>query len=416
MKDFYRKALAMSLAILLVFALAACSPKDAKQPDPDPSAEPTHSVDDLPEDVDFLPDNETDVAEKFLGFPDDTVLLTVDGVDVTAEEYLYWLGNMTSYYEMMVAYSGSLFNLDEAIDADGTTWDQQLKEIAYQNCVLLAVSPAAAAKYGVTLDEAGLAEVKEQRETRLENAGGETEYARQLQSMGISDRSAFLLDQKAALFTKLQEVYLEKVKSADDPEAITDQEMAAYLEEEGILRAKHILLLTKDTSTGAEYDDAQKAAQKAKAEDILAQLREDPAKFDQLMNENSEDTGLPAYPDGYLFGPGEMVEAFENGTRALEVGAISDVIESEFGYHIILRLDADCDESREEYAMEKFNAMMDEWVNNAAVEKKPEYDSFSTKDYYTPLVEFQQTLKEPVVDDQADATLEPQSTQSPAEE
>lgn len=416
MKDFFRRALALSLAILLVFVLAACGPKDAQEPGPDPSAEPTWSINDLPEDVDFLPDNETDVAEKFLGFPDSTALLTVDGVDVTAEEYLYWLGNMTSYYEMMVAYSGSLFNLDEAISDDGTTWDQQLKEIAYQNCVLLAVSPEAAAKYGVTLDEADLAEVKEQRETRLENAGGEEEYARQLQSMGISDRAAYRLDLAAALFTKLQEVYLEKVKSADDPEGITDQEMAAYLEQEGILRAKHILLLTKDMNTGEEYDDAKKAEQKAKAEDILAQLRQDPSKFDQLMNENSEDSGLSSYPDGYLFGPGEMVEPFENGTKALEVGAISDIIESTFGYHIILRLDADCDESREDCAMWKFNTMMDEWVTNAVVEKKPEYDSFSTKDYYTPLVEFQQSLREPVVDDQTDATLEPQPTQSPAEE
>ena len=411
MKNILRKLCAGSVAAAMACSLAACAPKEGGTATP--SAEPTWSAEQLPDDVAFLPENETDVAEKFLGFSKDTVLLKVNGTEVTAEDYLYWLGNMTSYYEMMMAYSGSMFNLDDPISDGGVTWDEQMKETAYQNCILLTVAPKVAATYGVTLDETDLEEVKSQRQSRIDSAGSETEYARQLQAMGISDRSAYRLDQQAALFSKVQEVYLEKVQTEGDPESITAEEMAAYVEEEGLLRAKHILLLTQDMNTGEQFDDARKAEQKAKAEEILAQLREDPTQFDTLMNENSEDTGLSSYPDGYLFGPGEMVSEFEEGTRALEVGAISEIIESSYGYHIILRLDADCDESREEYAMEKFNRMMDEWVTSATVEKMPEYDTFTTKDYYTPLVEFQAQLQEAVTEDQSDASLEPLPTDAP---
>lgn len=404
MKMQFRRALVLALTLILAFTLSACGPKEAA-PTASPTAAPTQPVD---PGIDFLPPNATDVAQEVLGFPNDTVLLTVNGADVTAEEYLYWLGNMTSYYDMMMSMYGSSLNLDEAVDSDGTTWGEQLKEIAYQNAVLIAVTPEAAARNGVTLDDEDLAELRQQRESNIESAGSEAKYAYQLQGMNISDETSFGLDLTSALFTKLEETYTQKLLTAGGAEALTDEDVAAYVEETGLLRAKHILLLTKDPDTGEDYDDAKKAEQKAKAEDILAKLREDPAQFDTLMNENSEDSGLSSYPDGYLFGPNEMVTEFEEGTRALAVGEISELVESTYGYHIILRLDADCEESRQECAESKFNEMMSAVVESAVVEKKPEYDSFTTKDYYEGLLAFQDTLQEPEVEDQSTATLEPQ--------
>lgn len=410
MKMQFRRALVLALTLILAFTLSACGPKEAaptETPTASPTAAPTQPVD---PGIDFLPDNATDVAQEVLGFPNGTVLLTVNGADVTAEEYLYWLGNMTSYYDMMMSMYGSSLNLDEAVDSDGTTWGEQLKEIAYQNAVLIAVTPEAAARNGVTLDDEDLAELRQQRESNIESAGSEAKYAYQLQGMNISDETSFGLDLTSALFTKLEETYTQKLLTAGGAEALTDEDVAAYVEETGLLRAKHILLLTKDPDTGEDYDDAKKAEQKAKAEDILAKLREDPAQFDTLMNENSEDSGLSSYPDGYLFGPNEMVTEFEEGTRALAVGEISELVESTYGYHIILRLDADCEESRQECAESKFNEMMSAVVESAVVEKKPEYDSFTTKDYYEGLLAFQDTLQEPEVEDQSTATLEPQPT------
>ena len=59
------------------------------------------------------------------------------------------------------------------------------------------------------MDEGDIAELIEQRKSNIESAGGEAEYARQLQSMGIDDKTAFRLDQASALFSKLQEAYTE---------------------------------------------------------------------------------------------------------------------------------------------------------------------------------------------------------------
>ncbi len=62
-------------------------------------------------------------------------------------------------------------------------------------------------------------------------------------------------------------------------------------------------------------------------------------KFGKLAREFSIDSGS-AKRDGSLgyFGRGKMVKAFEEAAFNLEVGAVSEPVKSEFGYHIIKRL------------------------------------------------------------------------------
>ncbi len=62
-------------------------------------------------------------------------------------------------------------------------------------------------------------------------------------------------------------------------------------------------------------------------------------KFGKLAKELSIDTGS-AKRDGSLgyFGRGKMVKPFEEAAFKLEVGAVSEPIKSEFGYHLIKRL------------------------------------------------------------------------------
>jgi hypothetical protein len=71
---------------------------------------------------------------------------------------------------------------------------------------------------------------------------------------------------------------------------------------------------------------------------------EDPiALFDQLMQQYGEDPGVASNPDGYLAQPGQMVAEFEQAALSLQDGKFSDVVTSQFGYHIILRLPLNMD-------------------------------------------------------------------------
>jgi peptidyl-prolyl cis-trans isomerase D len=96
-------------------------------------------------------------------------------------------------------------------------------------------------------------------------------------------------------------------------------------------RASHILI-----GFGVNATAEQKQKAKAKASEILAVLKKDPSKFEQIAVKESQDPGS-AVKGGDLgsFGHGAMVKPFEDSVFSMKVNQISDLVESEFGYHII---------------------------------------------------------------------------------
>ncbi len=92
-------------------------------------------------------------------------------------------------------------------------------------------------------------------------------------------------------------------------------------------RAAHILI-------GLEKSD--KARAKAKAEEVLAELKKTPAAFADLARKNSDDPGSAAKGgDLGFFGRGAMVKPFEDAAFKLKEGELSGVVESDFGFHLI---------------------------------------------------------------------------------
>jgi peptidyl-prolyl cis-trans isomerase D len=96
-------------------------------------------------------------------------------------------------------------------------------------------------------------------------------------------------------------------------------------------RASHILIKADKDMAAA---DRQKA--RAKADALLEQVRKSPGQFAELARKNSDDPGS-AERGGDLdfFGRGAMVKPFDDAVFAMKPGEISNVVESEFGFHII---------------------------------------------------------------------------------
>ena len=101
-----------------------------------------------------------------------------------------------------------------------------------------------------------------------------------------------------------------------------DEKVKELIDGGQMIRASHILVPEFETAKGIL--EAAKAA--------------NDEEFYNLVQEHGRDTGMVGNTDGYYFSAGQMVAEFEAAAFALEVGQTSEIVETEFGYHIIRRL------------------------------------------------------------------------------
>lgn len=344
-----------------------------------------------------------DPIQDVMGYPGSTVMFTVNGNDVTAADYFYWMAQNVDYVASYYSAMGSDIVWTDSM-GDEVTMDQYVKDSSRDTAVVYSIVTAKAEELGYGLteeDEASFDEQMEQAKTAVAGQAGEENkdeaYANWLKSMCLTEDGIRKLTSVGTLYSHMEEGMLREGSEYAPDRASLD----AYVQENDLLSAKHILLLTTDMASGTDLDDAARAEKKATAEDILAQLQavqDDPealaAKFDELMHQYSEDTGLTAYPDGYVFSAGEMVPEFEDATRALEPGAISGIVESSYGYHIILRQDAASSaEVLEACGGDVMDDLLNDWVDEAEVVTTETYDALTTEEFYTNLTAFRATLE-----------------------
>ena len=220
-----------------------------------------------------------------------------------------------------------------------------------------------AVELGIEFTAEDEAELEAQIASMKEQTGGEVGYKNQLAMLGTTAEAFESLYKKNMMVSKLVEKLEEDGTLVVDDAAIKDYITNNYV------KAQHILFLTQDQTTGESFDAATLDEKKAKAEATLEKINagED---FVALMNELSEDTGLATYPDGYEFTKGEMVPQFEEAAFGLEVNAVSGIVETSYGYHIIKRLPFEVTEEKiAQYSEnaksaaqnEKLDALTEEW-------------------------------------------------------
>lgn len=345
----------------------------------------------------------TGVTDPYLataGVAGDTVVAQAGGVDITAAQWLQWAA---SYADQYAQYFGSDLPWDQ--DDGSGTMEDAIKEAALQMAQLYALLPGEAAREGVAVDDSQLAEDEASLDKMAEDLGGDEMAQHYLWQIPLTRQSYLDMRLSAMASGAIQEARYGE----NGTQRPTDAQVLAYATDElGIAyRVKHILLTTVDTSkpltdedgkyTG-EYeplDEATVAEKRKLAEDILAQLEgsSDPvALFDDLMHQYSEDTGLSSNPDGYDAQEGQMVEPFEKASLALKEGEFSGIVESAFGYHIILRLPIIADNYRDDYVTYLMTQDNEKLLDSDPAATNEVYDSMDLKAFYENLTALRNTV------------------------
>lgn len=282
---------------------------------------------------------------------EDTVM-TVDGVDVSFDEYMYYLNTaastLISYYQ---SSTGAGVDWDGVCIYDKTRTNAEwcINEALYnaaQGCVIMSKGKSMNA---LPTDEQ-LKSLEDNistiRKNYEESDDPDAAFADALNGQGFTLESFKAVNKinftLSNIFTSLY---------GENGEKLSEEKLQTYIEENGYMTSAHILFRTKEDvkgengqTTQEELSDSAKAEKKAQAEKLCKELKaikddtQRKEKFFEYMKEYSEDPGKESFPNGYCFTEGTMVEEYTDTTRELKNYEVSDVVESDFGYHIIMRL------------------------------------------------------------------------------
>ncbi|MFC2095780.1 peptidylprolyl isomerase, partial [Candidatus Bipolaricaulota bacterium] len=295
---------------------------------------------------------------------DREVLALVNGYSIYVDDFESSKNAILSQY----AQTYSQFGMDIStllVGAEGRLFELGIEADAFQQQVQLALTQAEADLRGIVITDEQVEEEFDSQYTEFLATQGWTEedlalYLAQVQQGQTVE--SFKENVKGYIYNQLLATEVQKAVAGTIE--ITDEQVSTYFIEnesaysvEEEIRASHILFGTQDADLQAyvsehsedyavdgvtpeleEIADQVRADIREQAERILAELTEG-ADFAELAVEHSTGPSGPNGGDLNWFGRGAMVAPFEEAAFGLEVDEISDIVETSFGYHIILLTD-----------------------------------------------------------------------------
>ena len=241
-----------------------------------------------------------------------------------------------NYEEYRYFYLNTKLGMDNGDESYWTTnadAEAKLKEDVLYSISQLYAIEAAAAENGVTLSDEAKAETQSLVDSYLD-AYGEEEFGKMLEQSYFTRDLFERISNVIALETELYQYVIENDVLGKE------SEVKAKLNSDEYVRVMHILYADEATAQGI-LEEAKTATDD---------------EFYALAQE-AEDGGMIGNTEGYCFTYDMMVEPFEKASFELEVGETSDLVKSDYGYHIIRRL-----EKSEDYINKNYVALATDYL------------------------------------------------------
>ncbi len=294
---------------------------------------------------------------------DEQVLACVSGVPISAASVRYAVLASATYYD----------------NPEDEATKQQIKQEIEDFYLTTACVVLLADKLGIDVPEEVYKNEIEDMYAELSLIYGDS-FKEIVQTYTYQTPYYYLLNQYYNLL--YGEIYNYFMSDEEFSNAVREATLNYMLESETeYVRAKHILICFPEEGEGenGEVTEDQKINTLNKAKEVLA-LVESGEDFDTLVKEYGEDPGMEHYTGGYYFTTGEMVEPFEKAAFELKEGEISDIVETNYGYHIILRLPLDHPSIKDSdlymnLSYDMFNKKLEETYSDYEIQYADNYES-----------------------------------------
>jgi peptidyl-prolyl cis-trans isomerase C len=249
----------------------------------------------------------------------DKVVITVNGEEITDQEVAQEVSRLMQMQSRRLSPE----------DLEPTR--RALRKDAAANAVSRLLLRAEVLKKGI---KAADDEVDGRLQEIRESFGSDEVYRSRLNRMGMTEDE---FRGEIAVGLGIEELIETQTAHITEPgekelKNYYEKNLDRYTEQEQI-RASHILIAFNPTD-----DDKVREEKRVRAGELLEQAREG-ANFAQLAVQNSDCPSKSQGGDLNFFRRGQMVTEFETAAFALDVGEISDIVETKFGYHIIKKTD-----------------------------------------------------------------------------
>lgn len=324
---------------------------------------------------------------RYAMFAPDTVMFTVGDSVVTWDLLFFFIH---AGMQPLISAFGTVPDLSLEL-TEGTTYADVILDFAVENAIQFRALEHGLSQLNLYQYSTEVENAQRRVSAMLADAGSEEALIELLwEERGLRDLALL----REVLLMESLPISLFQNTFGESGGNLTDEDVSAHFSNNNFMMIKHILLLKTDDNNDALLDEISS---------VLSLLHEYSGEnfedfFDELMFELSDDhSGLFAFPDGYLFQAGDMEPVFEEAVVLLEVGQLSDVVETELGYHIIFRIPVNYDvipisaylmgsstSLRLSAAMDRFEEMLRDWAQALVPVFTQEFESINLTQPFVP--------------------------------
>lgn len=287
-----------------------------------------------------------------LGF----TVVTIDDTKFTKADLNMQLYNLKYSYFGKESYEIPDATLDEQITSLNMTVGEYLKQQAVEELKILTAVERIAEDNNISLSDEDYEELEENKEEVISNVGGKSEFKKLLRKNNITEAAY----DKFYYINKLYDKVFEELYSSGKKNDLTTEEKESAKEEyfEKYLKIQQIVLAKIDVSTGSDLSDTIINQKETLANSILTEARNG-TDFEDLIIKYSEEAQEKGN-NTYYYAKGELLENIESVVVGLGTGSISDVIETDYAFHIVKRLELDDSKLENYYDIVRNNKLVDD--------------------------------------------------------
>lgn len=287
-----------------------------------------------------------------LGF----TVVTIDDTKFTKADLNMQLYNLKYSYFGKESYEIPDATLDEQITSLNMTVGEYLKQQAVEELKILTAVERIAEDNNISLSDEDYEELEENKEEVISNVGGKSEFKKLLIKNNITEAAY----DKFYYINKLYDKVFEELYSSGKKNDLTTEEKESAKEEyfEKYLKIQQIVLAKIDVSTGSDLSDTIINQKEALANSILTEAING-ADFEDLIIKYSEEAQEKGN-NTYYYAKGDLLENIESVVVGLGTGSISDVIETDYAFHIVKRLELDDSKLENYYDIVRNNKLVDD--------------------------------------------------------